>query len=216
MTNNDVLRRLRYTFDLRDHQVVNIFSLVGASVTSTQVINWLRKDEDQQQVALEDHQLSNFLNGFIIKKRGRRDGDLPKADQSLSKNLILMKLKIALNLQAEDIIAMLKENNLVIGRSELSAFFRKPDHKNYRHCKAQFLRNFLQGIEQKFYVKRSTKTKLSTDKSNSSAINNKSVKSQANTQSKKQSKAKGKTLYVNPKAVPNNSKNKRKTLTLKP
>jgi uncharacterized protein YehS (DUF1456 family) len=37
-----------------------------------------------------------------------------------------------------------------IGKHELSAFFRKPDHKNYRECKDQVLRNFLKGLELKY------------------------------------------------------------------
>jgi uncharacterized protein YehS (DUF1456 family) len=125
VTNNDVLRRIRYAFDLRDQQVINIFALSQVTVTLSQVKNWLRKDDDQQIEVLEDHQLSSFLNGFIIEKRGKRDGDLPKPEKVLTKNLILMKLKIALNLQADDIIAMFKANGLVVGKSELSAFFSK-------------------------------------------------------------------------------------------
>jgi uncharacterized protein YehS (DUF1456 family) len=34
-----------------------------------------------------------------------------------------------------------------ISNHELSAFFRKPTHKNYRECKDQVLRNFLLGVQ---------------------------------------------------------------------
>jgi uncharacterized protein YehS (DUF1456 family) len=37
-----------------------------------------------------------------------------------------------------------------ISEHELSAFFRRPDHKHYRECKDQILRNFLKGVQLKY------------------------------------------------------------------
>jgi uncharacterized protein YehS (DUF1456 family) len=37
-----------------------------------------------------------------------------------------------------------------ISKHELSAFFRRPDHKHYRECKDQILRNFLKGLQLKY------------------------------------------------------------------
>ena len=37
-----------------------------------------------------------------------------------------------------------------LGKHELSAFFRKPDHKHYRVCQDQILRNFLKGVQLKY------------------------------------------------------------------
>jgi uncharacterized protein YehS (DUF1456 family) len=226
VTNNDVLRRIRYAFDLRDQQVINIFALSQVTATLSQVKNWLRKDDDQQIEVLEDHQLSSFLNGFIIEKRGKRDGDLPKPEKVLTKNLILMKLKIALNLQADDIIAMFKANGLVVGKSELSAFFRKPDHNNYRQCKAQFLRNFLQGVQDKYRTVSAPQQKSPTKKMHIASAENSAKKTWQNnkkpnkTSTKSSTKSSTKTLYVNPnasrQAAAEPDKNERKTLKLKP
>ena len=92
MTNNDVLRRIRYTFDLKDKKVVDIFALTQVKVSQEQVHHWLRKDDDELMQVMLDNELASFLNGFIIEKRGRRDGELPKAENVLNKNMILMKL----------------------------------------------------------------------------------------------------------------------------
>ena len=43
---------------------------------------------------------------------------------------------------------------IVIGKSELSAFFRKVDHKNYRECRDQVLRNFLKGLQLEYRRKK--------------------------------------------------------------
>ena len=58
-----------------------------------------------------------------------------------------MKLRIALNMKAEDIIETLEAADFRLSKHELSAFFRKPDNKHYRECKYQILRNFLMGVQ---------------------------------------------------------------------
>ena len=58
-----------------------------------------------------------------------------------------MKLRIALNMKAEDIIETLEVANFRLSKHELSSFFRKPDNKHYRECKDQILRNFLMGVQ---------------------------------------------------------------------
>ncbi|MGB0886259.1 MAG: DUF1456 family protein, partial [Chitinophagales bacterium] len=94
-----------------------------------------------------------FLNGFINEKRGKREGEQPKPEKTLNNNIILRKLKIALNLKDTDVIDMLDLAGLKFSKHELSAFFRKPDQKQYRACKDQFLRNFLYGMELKYKKK---------------------------------------------------------------
>jgi len=61
-----------------------------------------------------------------------------------------MKLKIALNLKAEDVLEIMGLAGFCLSKHELSAFFRKPDHKHYRDCKDQVLRTFLKGMQLKY------------------------------------------------------------------
>jgi uncharacterized protein YehS (DUF1456 family) len=150
MNNNDILRRLRYVFDLPDVKIVNLFASVGAEVDRDKVSRWLKKDDDPWFTSCSDEQLATFLNGFIVSRRGKREGPQPKAEKKLNNNLILRKLKIALNLQSHDIISTLDAAGLSISEHELSAFFRKPGHQHYRECKDQVLRNFLEGLRLKY------------------------------------------------------------------
>lgn len=147
MTNNDVLRRVRYTFDLKDSTMVEIFALADFTTNQEQVTAWLRKDEDEKFAALSDTELAVFLNGFINYKRGKREGEQPKPETHLNNNMVFQKLRIALNLKAEDILDIFHLVDFRISSHELSAFFRKPGHKNYRECKDQILRNFLLGVQ---------------------------------------------------------------------
>ena len=149
MTNNDILRRIRYTFDLSDSQMIAIFRQADHEVTREEISDWLKKDDDPAFIDCSDTRMAIFLNGFINKRRGKREGAQPKPETRLNNNIIFTKLKIALNLKAEEIIELLALAGFHIGKHELSAFFRRPDHKHYRECKDQILRNFLKGVQLK-------------------------------------------------------------------
>jgi uncharacterized protein YehS (DUF1456 family) len=148
--NNDILRRVRYIFDLSDSQMIGIFSSVSCEVTRAQVSDWLKKNDDPAYKKCSDTQLAIFLNGLINEKRGKKEGAEPLPEKRLTNNIILRKLKIALNLKDDDILEILGLAYLPISKHELSAFFRKPDHKHYRDCKDQVLRNFLKGLQAKY------------------------------------------------------------------
>jgi uncharacterized protein YehS (DUF1456 family) len=151
MINNDVLRRIRYIFNFNDPQMVSIFGLAEHQVTKAQVNNWLRKDDDPDFEKISDTQLAIFLNGLINEKRGKKEGPQPVPESQLTNNIIFRKMKIALNLKSEDILVLIHAANLRISKHELSAFFRKPDHKHYRDCKDQILRKFLIGVQLRYH-----------------------------------------------------------------
>jgi uncharacterized protein YehS (DUF1456 family) len=153
MINNDVLRRLRYTFNWNDNKMKAIFALADSQVTLEQVSSWLKKEEDESYQLLSDNQFALFLNGFINDKRGKKEGPQHPAEKQLSNNIIFMKLKIALNLQAENVLHIMESADFKMSKHELSAFFRKPNHKHYRQCKDQILRNFLKGLQLKYRKK---------------------------------------------------------------
>lgn len=150
MTNNDILRRIRYILSLNDTKMINIFSLADLSVTREQVSDWLKKDEDPDFKSCSDVQMATFLNGLINKKRGKREGAQPPIEKRLTNNIVFTKLKIAFNLKAEDILDIMDLADFKVSKPELSAFFRKNTHKHYRECKDQILRNFLKGLQLKY------------------------------------------------------------------
>ncbi len=151
MTNNDIIRRIRYTFEFSDHEMIALFASAGEKVTRAQISDWLKKDDEPEYKPLYDKDLAVFLNGFINLKRGEKDGAQPKPEKKLNNNIVFRKLKIALNLKDEDIIEILDLVNFRISKHELSAFFRNPDQNQYRPCKDQILRNFIHGMQVKYH-----------------------------------------------------------------
>lgn len=153
MNNNDILRRLRYAFDFSNQRAVELFSLDPSSVcdiSPSDFLARLAKDDDDDFVACSDAELSAFLDGLIVAKRGLRDpAPAPRKvpeDARLSKNDILKKLRIAMMYKEEDMLATLEKGGATLSKSELGALFRKPSHKHYRSCGNQVLRNFIKGI----------------------------------------------------------------------
>lgn len=150
MTNNDILRRLRYALQLNDAQLVKVIAHTEKKVTTGEVASWLKPENDPDLVAVEEVMLCRFLDGLIIEKRGLRpDGQIPEPRESLSNNEVLRKLRIALNLREEGMIEVFQETEFVVTKAELSAFFRKEGHRNYRECPEQVLRKFLQGLSKR-------------------------------------------------------------------
>ena len=145
-----LFRRVRYIFDFNNGQMVKLFALADKKVSQEQISIWLKKDDDPSYKSMPDIMLATFLNGLINHKRGKREGPQPKPENELTNNLILRKLKIALNQTSDDMLEVLALANFHLSSHELSAFFRKVDHKHYRVCKDQVLRNFLQGLQLKY------------------------------------------------------------------
>ena len=147
MTNNDILRRIRYILKFDDAKMIETFAVAGLKVRRGHIVSWLHQEDEHSYQECNDKILATFLNGLITMKRGMKKGPQPEPERVLTNNLILKKLKIAFNLQSEDIIAVLALADFDLSAPELSSFFRKPGHRNYRVCKDQVLRNFLMGLQ---------------------------------------------------------------------
>ena len=147
MINNDCLRRLRYILDFDDSKMIVVFAQGGQEVTRTQLSSWLKKEGTDDYQECSDASLAGFLNGLINEKRGKRDRPEAEPEKRLNNNMIFIKLKIAFNLKAEEVVAVLALADVKTSKHELSAFFRRSDHKHYRECLDQILRNFLKGLQ---------------------------------------------------------------------
>ncbi|MGL4853644.1 MAG: DUF1456 family protein [Lentisphaeria bacterium] len=152
METNDVLRRIRYAFNFKDDQMINIFELGQISVSQEKLLAFYKKDSDEGFVKCSSDELNGFLDGLIIKKRGPKDSDEPRQKFRVNNNLILRKLKIALNFKDVDIIETMKLTEFKVSKSELTALFRNPQHENYKECGDQFLRAFLNGLPLRYAI----------------------------------------------------------------
>ena len=149
MINNDVLRSIRYMLDLSDGKIAEICALADPAfvVDKADVPGWLRKEDEEGFVACDDRTLAHFLDGLIVQFRGRDESQpLRPVETRITNNLVLKKLRVAFELKDVDMHSIFESAGFPVSKPELSALFRQPDHKNFRACGDQLLRNFLKGL----------------------------------------------------------------------
>ena len=147
MTNSDVLRSLRYLLNISETKLLEIAELGGCLVTPQEISTFLLHDDEPGYEPCPHEVLGCFLNGLVIFKRGA-DPTRPKLPLELpvSNNLVLKKLRVAFELKDTDIIRLVGKSGFEISKSEIAAFCRSRDHRNYRECGDQFLRYLLKGL----------------------------------------------------------------------
>ncbi len=149
MINNDVLRSIRFMLDLSDIKVVEITRLVNADfdIEKAHVQAFLKKDEEDGYVECSDLVLAHFLDGLVIHLRGK-DPSLPPrpVERRVTNNVVLKKLRVAFELKDADMHQVFDDAGFPVSKPELSALFRQHDHRNFRLCGDQMLRNFLKGL----------------------------------------------------------------------
>jgi len=153
MTNNDILRQLRYALNINDSTMIEIFKLADHEIEQSDLTGLLKKEDEEGFLNCGDAVLGYFLDGLILHKRGRKEikpGETRKSDTRLTNNTILKKLRIAMELKEDDMLAILRLADVDISKSELTALFRKEGHKNYKECGDQFLRKVLRGLSLRY------------------------------------------------------------------
>ncbi len=147
MTNNDVLRSVRFLLGLNDGAIADLVRLGGGTVSPLQAIAWLRPDDEPGFAPCPDLEMAQFLEGVVVHKRGKDPSRPARAlPARITNNLVLKTLRVAFALKEDDLLTMLHASGFEVSRGELSALFRAPDHRNYRPCGDQFLRNVLKSL----------------------------------------------------------------------
>lgn len=146
MINNDVLRSIRYMLNISEFKMVEIVQLGNGEVSQPEMNSFIKQEDEPGFIECPQKTMAQFLNGLIYFRRGKDESRPPLPLELPTNNVVLKKLRVAFELKDEDIIELLKAVPFSISKSELSAFFRKEGHPNYRNCGDQFLRNFLKGL----------------------------------------------------------------------
>ena len=146
MLNNDVLRSIRYTLNLSDSSLLEMFHEVEPELDIATLRSYLASEENESFVLLNDELMVGFLDALIVSRRGPSPHPAPPTELPLSNNTILKKLRVAFTLHEADLLDILHSVDFEVSKPELSALFRKAGHSNYRVCGDQLLRQFLKGL----------------------------------------------------------------------
>ncbi len=153
MLANDILRKIRYSLDLKDKDMIQIFHATGRDIPEIKLHTLLKKETEAEFILCSRELLATFLDGLIVFYRGALKTSPAQTDPVIiNNNDVLRKIRIALMYQDTDMLEVFKLSDMEISKSELSSFFRRKGHKHYMECGDQFLRHFLQGLS--LYKKR--------------------------------------------------------------
>jgi uncharacterized protein YehS (DUF1456 family) len=73
MTNNDILRRLRFCLNYNDVKMIEVYRAADVgTISSASLSSWLQKEEHENYKSLSDKDFSIFLTGLINVLRGKK------------------------------------------------------------------------------------------------------------------------------------------------
>ncbi|MBI5639464.1 MAG: DUF1456 family protein [Nitrospirae bacterium] len=72
MTNNEILKRLRIALNLRDTDIIEILKLADFDISKAELSALFRSEDQRNYRDCGDQILRRFLDGLIIRNRGRK------------------------------------------------------------------------------------------------------------------------------------------------
>src|SRR4051812_38093029 len=125
MTNNDVLRSIRYILNINETKIIEIIGLNGIKVSPDDITSFLKQEDEPGYKNCGDKVLAHFLNGLVTYKRGTNEAKSPQPIEiPMTNNFILKRLRVAFELKDSDILKLIEKSGLKVSKTELSAFFR--------------------------------------------------------------------------------------------
>jgi len=152
LNKNDILYKIYKALNLTLNDMIEIYNIEKYEITKEHIESLLKKEQDEGYVSCSFEELGLFLDGLVTFKRGPS----PKKSNSsevveLSNNLILKKLRIALELKESETEIIFSLGEAELSKQQLSSLFRKDTNKNFRLCSDELLMAFLDGLDEFYY-----------------------------------------------------------------
>ena len=150
---NEILYRIQKALNLTTEEMVGAYKLEEFEMEASHLESLLKRSQDDGFTTATYEELGVFLDGLVTLKRGPS----PKkanADEAveLTNNLILKKLRIALELKEPETEIIFGLADVELSKQQLASLFRKEGHKNFKECSDELLMAFLDGLDEFYYV----------------------------------------------------------------
>jgi len=149
---NDIFFHIKKALSLSDEEILKIYALEDHPMTQERLDDIFKSHQVDCIEPCSHEELGVFLDGLITHKRGPSPKK-PSDDESveLTNNLILKKLRIALELKEPETEIIFGLGDALLSKQELKSLFRKEDHKNFKPCSDTLLISFLEGLDEFYY-----------------------------------------------------------------
>ena len=150
---NEILYRIKKALNLTNEEVLKVYGLENYTMDASHLESLLKRRQDDGFNVATYEELGVFLDGLVTLKRGPSPKK-PNDDEvvELTNNLILKKLRIALELKEAETEIIFGLADVELSKQQLASLFRKEGHKNFKVCSDELLMAFLNGLDEFYYT----------------------------------------------------------------
>ena len=153
ISTNEILYRIQKALNLTTEEMLEAYKLVDYKMETSHLESLLKRSLDDGFRVASYEELGLFLDGLVTLKRGpspKKANDDEAVE--LTNNLILKKLRIALELKEAETEIIFGLADIELSKQQLASLFRKEGHKNFKECSDELLTAFLDGLDEFYYV----------------------------------------------------------------
>ena len=153
ISTNEILFRIKKALNLSTEEMIEAYKLENYTMEASHLESLLKRHLDDGFIIASYEELGVFLDGFVTLKRGPSPKK-PNDDEAveLTNNLILKKLRIALELKEAETEIIFNLADVELSKQQLASLFRKEGHKNFKECSDELLMAFLDGLYEFYFV----------------------------------------------------------------
>ncbi len=148
MKPSQIIKEIKEALKLTKKDLIKIYELEEFPLTNERLQSILNPKHKKDEATYEE--LGVFLDGLISLKRGKIPREYPH-EIILDNNLILKKLRAALNLKEFEIALIFELADFPIRKSKIKDMFRSPLNKKYKECDDKTLKAFLKGLKEFYF-----------------------------------------------------------------
>jgi len=150
---NEILYRIQKALNLTAEEMIEAYKLEEYTMEASHLESLLKRRQEKDFILCSYEELGLFLDGLVTLKRGPSP---KKANEEevieLTNNLILKKLRIALELKEAETEIIFGLADIELSKQQLASLFRKEGHKNFKACSDELLMAFLEGLNEFYFV----------------------------------------------------------------
>lgn len=152
ISTNEILYRIQKALNLTLEEIVEAYKLEEYEMEEKHLESLLARRQEKDFMLCSYEELGVFLDGLVTLKRGPspKKTDDDKVVE-LTNNLILKKLRIALELKEAETEIIFGLAEVELSKQQLASLFRKEGHKNFKECSDELLMAFLDGLDEFYY-----------------------------------------------------------------
>ena len=153
ISTNEILYRIQKALTLSTDEIIKAYTLEEYKMETSHLEALLKRRHDEGFMLCSYEELGLFLDGLVVLKRG--PSPKKKSDEEaveLTNNLILKKLRIALELKESETEIIFGLADVELSKQQLASLFRKEGHKNFKACSDELLMAFLEGLDEYYYT----------------------------------------------------------------